>query len=278
VWLASVRDRSVYRVDPETLRWIRIPMPEQPMEIAIDAGSVWVTSSSTLVRIDPITERIVERIRLGGCTLCPTDVAAADGMAWATHYDDERLIRVDPARGVSDRQHLVSRPVAMAVGHGAVWILHDDQAGIFLIERIDIGTRRSQERRLPLEADGPLQCLEHDVGPAFPAELCAAITVGPRAVWVATPRDDVSWLWRLDPDDGRLIDDGSRIDCCAMAMVATTDEPLTTIWIGGSSGDIVQVPEVEGVPSDEVLRIGLPVTDIAIGYGAIWISVDGPQA
>ena len=25
------------------------------------------------------------------------------------------------------------------------------------------------------------------------------------------------------------------------------------------------------------LSVGAPVTDIAIGYGAIWVSVDGPQ-
>ena len=40
----------------------------------------------------------------------------------------------------------------------------------------------------------------------------------------------------------------------------------------------MQVPEVEGVPSDEVLRVGAPVMDIAIGYGAIWVSADGPPA
>jgi hypothetical protein len=62
-----------------------------------------------------------------------------------------------------------------------------------------------------------------------------------------------------------------------MTMVGTAD-PLETIWIGRSSGDIIQVLEVEGVPSDDVLTIGAPVTDIAIGYGSIWVSADGPPA
>jgi class 3 adenylate cyclase/streptogramin lyase len=281
VWLASVRDRSVYDVDPETLRpRNHISMPEQPLEIAVGAGSVWVTSPTTLYRIDPITRRIVDRIALGGCGpsgFCTTDVAADDGTVVATHYDDERLIHLDPAREGSDRRHLVSRPVAVAVGHGAVWILHDDQANVFLIERIDIGAGTSTEQRLPLEAYGPLQCLEHDVGLAFPAELCAAITVGRRSVWVATPGDEVSWLWHLDPDDGHPMDVGVEIDCCATAMVGTADL-LGTIWIGRSSGDIMQVPEVGGVPSDDVIAIGAPVTDVAIGYGGIWVSVDGPPA
>jgi class 3 adenylate cyclase/streptogramin lyase len=280
VWLASFRDRSVYGIDPETLRVrARIAMPEQPLEIAVGAGSVWVTTSTTLVRIDPITGRIVDRITLGPCgQTCLTDVVVADGTVWATHYDSERLISLDPARTGSDRRrHLVSWPIAMSVGHGAVWILHEDQPPRFLIERIDIRSGTSTEEFLPFEAHGPLYCLEHDVGSAFPVEPCASIMVGRRAVWVSTAGDEVSWLWRLDPDDGRRIGAGVEMACCAMAMVATADL-VETILIGHSSGDILEVLEVEGVPSDDVLTIGAPVTDIAIGYGAIWVSVDGPPA
>jgi hypothetical protein len=43
-----------------------------------------------------------------------------------------------------------------------------------------------------------------------------------------------------------------------------------------ASGDIVQLPEVEGALSDDVLTVGAPVTDMAIGYGSIWVSVYGP--
>jgi class 3 adenylate cyclase len=283
VWLASFRDRSVYRVDPETLRVRnRIQMPKEPLEIAVGAGSVWVTTSTTLVRIDPITGEIVERIQLGRCGIepCRTDVVVADGTVWATHYDSDRLngrlIRLDPARAGSDRPiPLSARPIAVTVGHGAVWILHDDDIDTFLVERIDIGAETRTLVELPFESHGPLQCLEHDVGPASAAELCATITAGRRAVWVATPGDEVSWLWRLDPDDGQLMPNRVEIACCAMAMVGTADDLLETIWIGLSSGDIMPMLEAEGVPSDDVLTIGAPVTDIAIGYGAIWVSVDG---
>jgi hypothetical protein len=163
----------------------------------------------------------------------------------------------------------------MAVGHGAVWILHEDQPLRLLVERIDIGSGRSTLGFLPPEAHEPLQCLGDDVGSG--AEPCADITVGRRAVWVVTPGDGVSRLWRFDPDDGQRIGAGVAIACCAMSMVATADL-VETIWIAHSSGDIMQVREVEGVPSDDVLTVGEPVTDIAIGYGAIWVSVDGPSA
>jgi hypothetical protein len=68
-----------------------------------------------------------------------------------------------------------------------------------------------------------------------------------------------------------------EIACCAMAIVGTVDV-LETILIGHSSGDILEVREAEGVPSDDVLTIGARVTDIAIGYGAIWASVGGRPA
>ena len=284
VWLASFRDRSVYRVDPETLRGTPIAMPEQPQKIAVGAGSVWVTTSTTVFRINPITEEIVDRISLGRCGIepCRTDVVVVGGTVWVTHYDSDRLngrlIRLDPARAGTDRSTLLNaRPIALTVGHGAVWVLHDDNVETYLVERIDIGTETSTLEGFPLESSGGIQCLEHDVGQTSAPEFCVAITVGRQAVWVATPGDEVSWLWRLDPDDGHRVGAGEEIACCVTAMVGMIDASgLQTILIGSSSGDIVQVPEVEGTPSDEVLSIGAPVTDLDIDYGGIWVSVDGP--
>jgi hypothetical protein len=52
---------------------------------------------------------------------------------------------------------------------------------------------------------------------------------------------------------------------------------LETIWIGRSSGHIMQVSEVEGtLPAVDEVTVGAPVTDIAIGSGVIWVSVDRP--
>lgn len=282
VWLASVRDSSVYDVDPQTLELRnRIPIPEQPHEIAVGAGSVWVTTSTTLYRIDPVIGEIVEQIELGRCGIepCRTDVVVGDGTVWATHYDSDRLngriFRLDPAREGSARPFLLAaRPIALTVDHDAVWILHDDDINTFLVERFDIGAETSKLVDLPFESYGPLQCLESDVGPASTVDLCATITAGRRAVWVAVPGDGVSWLWRLDPDEQRT-PNGVEITCCAMAMVGTAD-PVETIWIGRSSGDVVQVPEIEGTPSRQAIMVGAPVTDIAIGYGALWVSVDDP--
>jgi len=285
VWLASFRDSTVYRVDPKTMRGTPIALPEPPLEIAVGAGGVWVTTPTTLVRIDPVTGEIVDRIRLGRCdnVRCRTDVVVADGTVWATHYDGDslngRLIRLDPTRAGSERSiPLGARPVALTVGAGAVWILHDDNVDIFWVERIDIEADTRSPVEFPFEASGPVQCLEPDVGSASAAEPCAAISLGQRAVWVITPGDGASLLWRLDLDDGQLMSDQAvEIACCATTLVGTEDL-VDTILLGGSFGDILEVPEVEGVPTNDVLTIGAPVTDIAIGYGAMWVSVDGPRA
>jgi class 3 adenylate cyclase len=278
VWLTSFRDSAVYRVDPESLQvQARIGIFEPPQEIAVGADSVWVTTSSALVRIDPITEEVVERIPLAPCgPTCLTDVAVAAGKVWAIHFDAERLVVVDPTREEGVRhEDLLSRPIAVTIGHGAVWILYDDQQPRFLIERRDISTGKSSVEDLPIEAHGPLFCLERVVG-SDPIEPCATITAGRRAVWVAVPGDDVTWLFRLDPDDGGSIGD-VEIACCATTMVAT-DDLVERIWVGHTSGAILQVPEVAGVPSPDELSIGAPITGLEIDHGAIWISVDEPPS
>ena len=164
----------------------------------------------------------------------------------------------------------MARPIALTVGHGAVWVLHDDDIDTFLVERImDIRAETDALMELSGDVSGPLQCLEREA-----AEMCAAITRGRQAVWAVTPGVEVSWLWRLDPDGGQPT--RVEIPCCATTMVSSTTDLIETILIGSSSGDIVQVPEVEGEPSDDVITVGAPVTDIAIGYGAIWASIVGP--
>jgi hypothetical protein len=60
-------------------------------------------------------------------------------------------------------------------------------------------------------------------------------------------------------------------------MVAT-DDLVERIWVGHTSGAILQVPEVAGVPSPDELSIGAPITDLEIDHGAIWISVDEPPS
>jgi streptogramin lyase len=223
VWLASSGDSSVYRLDPRTMSvQSRIRLPEPPQEAAAGAGSVWVTTHQKLIRIDPSSDSIEQEFPLGPCTdtfggyVCQTDVAVGEGAVWATHYDSQRLVEVDPARDtVVDIVNMGSFPMALATGHGAVWVLPDDAASP-TIERIDLVSGSVSSEALPRSFLEPA-CLGYG-RTAFAGELCVAIGVGDLSIWVATPGDVSSELWRLDPATGNRQGRSTPLPCCVMAI------------------------------------------------------------
>lgn len=113
---------------------------------------------------------------------------------------------------------------------------------------------------------------------APPGELCVAIGVGDHSVWVATPEELTSELWPLDPGTGDLRGDPTTLPCCVMA-IAPGEGFASTIWTGLSTGKLIVVTEVTVQP-EERLTVGGVVTDVAVGYGGLWVSVDaqGPDA
>jgi DNA-binding beta-propeller fold protein YncE len=83
---------AVWRIDPKTNEPVeRIPIPLTPIRIALGAGSVWVTAmrvlsysgssaDATVFRIDPATNRVVARIRLG--TRAVDGIVVSHGFVW----------------------------------------------------------------------------------------------------------------------------------------------------------------------------------------------------
>jgi class 3 adenylate cyclase len=312
--VASGPSRSLVRLDPVTDERVRVPVGEaltsvapakepsgwhrtpteastastrrprgsptvdvqaRPNEVTVGDGSVWATTSTELIRIDPASNEIVHRARLGSCPdhdACTTDVSVADGSVWATHYDAAHLLQFDPSNDNEIRRlHLDSPPVTLAAGHGAVWVLLD---GIdATVVRVDVVSGATSSETLPA-GDAVANCLDRDVGLAYAAEQCGAIVVTERAVWVVTAGPFSSQLWRLDPASGRRVGDPRSLDCCAMAIVAT-DELIDEIWVGLSTGDLAVVPEALG-QQRQAIPVGGTITDVAIGYDAVWVTVHDP--
>lgn len=83
---------AVWRIDPKTNEPVaRIKLPLTPIRIALGAGSVWVTAlrvlsargasaDATVFRIDPATDRIVERIPLH--TRAVDGIIVSHGLVW----------------------------------------------------------------------------------------------------------------------------------------------------------------------------------------------------
>lgn len=279
VWLASYGDSTVYRLDPHTMSiQRRIPLPEPPQEIIVGAGWVWVTTSRKLIRIDPSSNSIDRDFPLFPCDaaeICQTDVTLVGGGVWATHYEGQRLVQIDPTRDDMRRVIPLTYPMALATGRGAVWALLD-AAPSPIIERFDLATGRISSETLPRQFISPA-CVGYG-RIAFPGELCAAIGVGDRSVWVAIPGELNSELWQLDPLTGVRLNGLTSLPCCVMA-IAPEAGIVPTIWTGLSGGELITIAEVSAHPEERGVVGGI-VTDVAVGYGGVWVSVDerGPDA
>jgi outer membrane protein assembly factor BamB len=276
VWVVSNADRRIYRVDPSTSKVsAHVDLDERPNEVTVGEGSVWVTTSTELLRIDPVSKEVVHRFPIGSCPLdlaCTTDVAVADGFVWAVHYDARRLTKFDPARNKEIRRfRLEAPPITLAAGGDAVWVLLDGLEP--RVVRVDLASGVTSSQSLPA-GTAVARCLNREVGPAFAAELCGAIVVGERGVWVATTGQFSSELWRLDPTTGRVGSPRS-LECCVMAMFPSAG-PIDELWIGLSAGDLALVPEALG-EEQEAISVGGTITDVAIGYDGVWVTVHDPR-
>jgi streptogramin lyase len=216
---------GLVRIDPATNRVsARVPIPAVGASVAVTAAGVWAICcpgepgepprqypvDGTLIRVDPATGRVVQRIHLDGQ---PTAVAAGPSGVWVVGVG--RLWGVDPVTG----QVVVTTRVAedlrgggrVVVDRGAVWVAAS--AGGALL-RADPRTGRVVARLVGAcgggvvvvggvgwtPCAGGLLPLDRQTGPAVPLDgvdllAISDIAGGWDAIWVMT------WarIFRVDP-------------------------------------------------------------------------------
>ncbi|HEX2626987.1 MAG TPA: hypothetical protein VHL56_08800, partial [Candidatus Limnocylindrales bacterium] len=110
VWVANLHGGSVTRIDPATNKVVATivlgePGPGGPHAIAEGLGSIWVSAGSgpdgsggDVVRIDPATNEIQARIPLpANASACGGFAIAADAVWMSSCFDQQTLVRIDPA-------------------------------------------------------------------------------------------------------------------------------------------------------------------------------------
>ena len=95
VWVASACDEATgTRIDVRTARVAVIRVPGVALDVAGGFGSIWVTTlRGLLLRIDPNTNRITAKLRLGDATLMTT----GGGSVWVSNRVSRSVIRITPA-------------------------------------------------------------------------------------------------------------------------------------------------------------------------------------
>jgi virginiamycin B lyase len=150
IWVASVHEGTVTRIDPVTNEIVATisvsEHKEGPWDVAAGEGGVWAITGtqahpSQVVRIDPATNRVVARIDVQDASV----LSAGLGSVWVSESsegDHGALARIDPASNqVVARIPLGPEPSAIAIGGGSVWVLDDLR---YTITRVDPATGTGQ--------------------------------------------------------------------------------------------------------------------------------------
>ena len=137
VW-AAFGDGTLARVDPRTQRVVeKTRAGPLPSGVAVDPGAVWVANAgdSTVRRYNP--ETFTEAaIRPYTVGRRPLGIATGDAV-WVANEADDSVTRIDPSAGAVRQIDVGDGPTAVAVGEEAVWVANT-AAGT--LSRIDSAT------------------------------------------------------------------------------------------------------------------------------------------
>ena len=210
VWVADGNDGTVTRISPRGVVQATILHDARPTVapapvffVAYGSHYVWATRGNKLLRIDPTTNRVDKRLKIG----TPTGLAAGGGSVWVTTSSD--LLRIDPAR-VKEITH---PPFAFARApvytHGSLWLITD-----FKILRIDPITLEQRDEESTGRGTQP-----------------ASLAAGDGALWAVDFFDGK--LTRLIPGRGRT---GSvRVGENLEAGRLPSSNNLSAVAVGGGA-------------------------------------------
>jgi YVTN family beta-propeller protein len=261
VWVLNSEDRTVSRINPDTLEPATIGTGTTPTDLAVGGGSVWLVTGcpdATIFRLDPGSnqvERLLE-LRCDTPEVSPSYIAYGDGSLWVANQDEEVLWRIDPeGRAVEaaiplDAVTAASAGEGIAVGEGAVWV---NRAAS--VVRVDPGTNESRTIDVPHEFGG--------------------IAAGEGGVWTAdnpittgTGRNADGTLWRIDP----TLEAGVRTIRVGAGPIGV-GAGAGSVWVANSQDGTVSrvdplVNEVAGT-----IEVGGTPRGVAVGEGAVWVTV-----
>jgi YVTN family beta-propeller protein len=121
-WVTTAADQAIRRIDTRTGRVVqRIQLPHPPGQVVLGADAVWVTSgeNDAVMRVDADTSEFEQSISVGNG---PTGIAFGEDRVWVANGQDGTVSTIDPETNDVGTLHLGSRPTAVAVVQGAVWV------------------------------------------------------------------------------------------------------------------------------------------------------------
>ena len=147
-------------------------------------GSLWfLYDFSTLIRVDPVTAKIVAEIPLEGFVGTQREFVAAEGGLWIPDLGSNQTFKVDPRTNmVTLRIPVTHRSESIGVGAGAVWV-GTRRDGQYYVSRFS-----AKSGALEAEIAAPSQAYD--------------VAVAGKMVWFL---GDERKLYRIDPATNELV-------------------------------------------------------------------------
>jgi YVTN family beta-propeller protein len=256
VWVVNGQDETLTRVAMDdgraaTVGGLRL---KQPAGLTADGGrGLWVGSfeESELVRLDPVTLEVQERLRLPGKTA--TFVAAGAGSLWVTQPPTAFTPSVPSAISrVSLLNSMIQRtfispagvlPGQIAFGEGSAWVAN---VGDGTVWRIDAATNRIDRIQVGSQ----------------PTD----VAVGFGSVWVPSLGRDA--VWRVDSLTGEI-----------EAIIPAGSEPLAlapgddAMWVTNQVDGTVSRIDPTTNRVVETIPLGFNPRGVVVAGGAVWVAV-----
>jgi len=281
-----------------------------PSNMTSGDGFLWVSSGSSIVRIDPKTSQVVGDAIQPGIQI--EDIAFGDGSLWVTTVgsgdlgassDIDAVSHIDPETGEVLSTIKVARgPMSVAFTPEAIWVVNFGQSGDTVI-RIDPKTNQIigdpiQTGRAPLSlavGDGSVWVANHDAHTvtrmdAVTGQVIANITVpsephriafGEGAVWVANWH--INSVTRIDPQTNQVVGEPIPIGFHHAGNMAAG---LGSVWVtsdyrspvDAAPEDVVLVRiDPQTNQAVETIPLGGHPIDVEIAGDAVWVSIQGPN-
>ena len=145
--------------------------------LAASEDSIWMLSDAktSLLRIDPIANRIVAEMRLPAAC---SSILYAETALWVACPSESRLLRIDPKTNLVDKRiDIPKEPVSIAAGESSIWVLCRKEGKIARIDPKTNKVSATIELNIP-NADGMIAFGEGALWASAPGFPVMRITPG----------------------------------------------------------------------------------------------------
>jgi YVTN family beta-propeller protein len=270
---ASTATGRLIRIDPRTNRATKtLELGEDPTGVAFGAGGVWMTSlpDSTIWRVDPKTYE-TKRISTSGTPVGiavksgitfgqPVGSAVPGGIVFVAGSGGVTM--VDPGSGQQTGVIRIGDTQMIAGGRNAIWAVAGSpdlhQSVAYKLTDVAYGVGRVQ-RRIPID---PAQVVDE----ANVRTDEAGIAVGEDGVWVLGDAVDRR-LWKIDTRTSRI-----RATIQLPFAPGGVASGLGGVWVTAQSKDGVARIDPGTGQIIATIRVGRAPWGVAVGAGSVWVA------